>query len=39
MLSVPLENVKIAEPIIPQDLGSILQEFNLGTSIQDLETA
>jgi hypothetical protein len=39
MLSVPLENVKIAEPIVPMDIGSILEEFNLGTSIQDLETA
>jgi pimeloyl-ACP methyl ester carboxylesterase len=33
------ESPKIAEPIIPADIGSILSEFNLGTSIQDLETA
>jgi len=39
MLSVPLVNATIAEPIIPVDIGSILAEFNLGTSIQDLEAA
>ena len=33
MLSVPLENTKLAEPIVPQDIGSILEEFNLGSSI------
>ena len=39
MLSATIENPKIAEPVVPLDIGSILAEFNLGTSIQDLETA
>ena len=39
MLSASLNNTKIAEPIVPQNIGSILEEFNLGTSIQDLEVA
>ena len=39
MLSATIENPKIAEPVVPLDIGSILTEFNLGSSIQDLETA
>ena len=40
MLTANLQNATIAEPILlPNDIGSILAEFNLGTSIQDLETA
>ncbi len=39
MLTSIIEVPKLAEPIIPQDIGSILEEFNLGTSIQDLEVA
>ena len=39
MLTANLQNVTIAEPVLPNDIGSILTEFNLGTSIQDLETA
>jgi hypothetical protein len=39
MLSTSIEVPKITEPIVSQDIGSILEEFNLGTSIQDLEVA